>query len=207
MSAIPPFVVTLGMLSIARSLAMVASNNTVVFQFGPDHDKLLVLGGGAWLFGIANPVIYMLVLALLTGFVLRWTRFGRYVFAIGGNEHAAIADRRAGAAHQGRRLHDLRALGRHRRHHRRPAGSAPSPPISASGMELQVIAAAVIGGANLAGGIGTAFGALIGAALIEVIRNSLGLLGINAFWQGTFIGTFIIIAVAFDRIRNFRSPA
>ena len=87
---IPPFVVTLGMLSIARSLAMVASNNTVVFQFGPDHDKLLFLGGGALLFGIANPVIYMLALTLLTGFVLHFTRFGRYVFAIGGNEHAAI---------------------------------------------------------------------------------------------------------------------
>ncbi len=85
----PPFVVTLGMLSIARSLAMVASNNTVVFQFGPDHDKLLALGGGAWVFGIANPVLYMVVLALITGFVLRWTKFGRYVFAIGGNEHAA----------------------------------------------------------------------------------------------------------------------
>ena len=73
-----------------------------------------------------------------------------------------------------------------------------------NGMELQVIAAAVIGGANLAGGIGTAFGALVGAALIEVIRNSLGLLGINAFWQGTFIGGFIIIAVAFDRLRRSR---
>src|SRR5438552_17884106 len=84
----PPFVVTLGMLSVARSLAMVASNNTVVFQFGPDHDKLLALGGGATL-GIANPVIYMIVLALFTGFMLRWSRFGRHVFAIGGNEHAA----------------------------------------------------------------------------------------------------------------------
>src|SRR5258707_14885737 len=70
---IPPFVVTLGMLSIARSLAMVASNNTVVFQFGPDHDKLLFLGGGALLFGIANPVIYMLPLTLLTGFLLHFT--------------------------------------------------------------------------------------------------------------------------------------
>src|SRR6478672_5863427 len=79
----PPFVVTLGMLSIARSLAMVASNNTVVFQFGPDHDKLLALGGGAWLFGIANPVLYMLALTVLTGFVLHFTKFGRYVFAIG----------------------------------------------------------------------------------------------------------------------------
>jgi ribose transport system permease protein len=56
---IPPFVVTLGMLSIARSLAMVASNNTVVFQFGPDHDKLLFLGGGAWLFGIATPCLHI----------------------------------------------------------------------------------------------------------------------------------------------------
>jgi ribose transport system permease protein len=73
-----------------------------------------------------------------------------------------------------------------------------------AGMELQVIAAAVIGGANLAGGIGTAFGAIVGAALIEVIRNSLGLLGINAFWQGGFIGGAIILAVLFDRIRNFR---
>ena len=71
---IPPFVVTLAMLSFARSLAMVASNNTVVFQFGPDHTKLLYLGGGALLFGISNPVIYMLILALITGFTLRWTR-------------------------------------------------------------------------------------------------------------------------------------
>ena len=82
---IPPFVVTLAMLSFARSLAMVASNNTVVFQFGPDQSKLLFVGGGALLFGISNPVIYMIVLALITGFMLRWTRFGRYVFAIGGN--------------------------------------------------------------------------------------------------------------------------
>ena len=54
----PPFVVTLGMLSIGRSLAMVTSGNTVVFQFGPDHEKLLALGGGAWFFGIANPAAF-----------------------------------------------------------------------------------------------------------------------------------------------------
>ena len=201
----PPFVVTLGMLSIARSLAMVASNNTVVFQFGPDHDKLLFLGGGALLFGIANPVIYMLVLALITGFVLRWTRFGRYVFAIGGNEHAAIVTgvpvRRTKVA-----VYMVSALSAG------IAGVIVTGWLGAvttnlgAGMELQVIAAAVIGGANLAVGFGTAFGALIGSALIEVIRNSLGLLGINAFWQGAFVGCFIIIAVAFDRLRNFRQP-
>ena len=198
----PSFVVTLGMLSIARSLAMVLSNNTVVFQFGPDHDKLLALGGGAT-FGIANPVLYMIVLALIAGFVLQWTRFGRYVYAIGGNEKAAeltgVPVRAIKVA-----VYMISAL---------TAGiagivqtgwlGAVTTNIGA-GMELQVIAAAVIGGANLAGGIGTAFGALVGAALIEIIRNSLGLLGINAFWQGTFIGGSIVVAVAFDRLR--RSP-
>ncbi len=200
---LPSFVVTLGMLSIARSLAMVASGNTVVFEFGPDHDLLLALGGGAWFYGIANPVIYMVVLALLTSFVLRGTRFGRYLFAIGGNEQAAtmtgvpvrmikvvvymISAVTAGIAG----IIQTGWLG------------AVTTNIGA-GMELQVIAAAVIGGANLAGGRGTALGAIIGAMLIEVIRNSLGLLGINAFWQGTFIGGAILFAVLFDRLANYR---
>ncbi|RWB60650.1 ABC transporter permease [Mesorhizobium sp.] len=199
----PPFVVTLGMLSVARSLAMVASNNTVVFQFGPDHDKLLALGGGAWLFGIANPVLYMIILALITGFILRWTKFGRHIFAIGGNEHAAtltgVPVRQIKVA-----VYMISALSAGL------AGIIETGWLGAvttnigTGMELQVIAATVIGGANLAGGVGTAFGAIVGAALIEVIRNSLGLLGINAFWQGTFIGGAILLAVLFDRIRNFR---
>ena len=199
----PPFVVTLGMLSIARSLAMVTSGNTVVFEFGPDHDKLLALGGGAWLFGIANPVVYMVVLALITGFILKWTRFGRYLFAIGGNEHAAtltgVPVRPIKVA-----VYMISALSAG------IAGIIQTGWLGAvttnigAGMELQVIAAAVIGGANLAGGVGTAIGAIIGAALIEVIRNSLGLLGINAFWQGVFIGGAILLAVLFDRIRNLR---
>ncbi|ANT52643.1 ABC transporter permease [Mesorhizobium amorphae] len=199
----PPFVVTLGMLSIARSLAMVASNNTVVFQFGPDHDKLLALGGGAWVFGIANPVLYMILLALITGFILRWTKFGRHIFAIGGNEHAAtltgVPVKQIKVA-----VYMISALAAG------IAGIIQTGWLGAvttnlgTGMELQVIAATVIGGANLAGGVGTAFGAIVGAALIEVIRNSLGLLGINAFWQGVFIGGAILLAVLFDRIRNFR---
>ncbi|MBZ9862546.1 ABC transporter permease [Mesorhizobium sp. CA12] len=199
----PPFVVTLGMLSVARSLAMVASNNTVVFQFGPDHQKLLSLGGGAWVFGIANPVLYMILLAGITGFILRWTKFGRHIFAIGGNEHAATL---TGVPVKQIKVvvYMISALSAGL------AGIIQTGWLGAvttnlgNGMELQVIAATVIGGANLAGGVGTALGAVVGAALIEVIRNSLGLLGINAFWQGTFIGGAIILAVLFDRIRNFR---
>jgi ribose transport system permease protein len=203
---LPPFVVTLGMLSVARSLAMVASGNTVVFEFGPDHDTLLALGGGAWFFGIANPVMYMIVLGLLTGFVLRFTRFGRHVFAIGGNEHAAtltgVPVKLIKVA-----VYMISALSAG------IAGIVQTGWLGAvttnigAGMELQVIAAAVIGGANLAGGGGTALGAIIGAMLIEVIRNSLGLLGINAFWQGTFIGGAILFAVMFDRLANYRRNA
>jgi ribose transport system permease protein len=200
---LPSFVVTLGMLSVARSLAMVASGNTVVFEFGPDHDLLLAVGGGAWFFGIANPVMYMIVLGLLTGFVLRFTRFGRHVFAIGGNEHAATL---TGVPVKPIKVavYMISALSAG------IAGIVQTGWLGAvttnigTGMELQVIAAAVIGGANLAGGGGTALGAIIGAMLIEVIRNSLGLLGINAFWQGTFIGGAILFAVMFDRLANYR---
>jgi ribose transport system permease protein len=184
---------------------MVASNNTVVFEFGPDQDKLLFLGGGALLFGVANPVVFTLLLALLTAFILRWTKFGRYVFAIGGNERAAMLTgvpvRRVKVA-----VYMVSALSAG------IAGIIETGWLGAvttnlgSGMELQVIAATVIGGANLVGGAGTALGALVGSALLEVIRNSLGLLGINAFWQGAFIGAFILVAVTFDRVRNFRQP-
>jgi ribose transport system permease protein len=72
----------------------------------------------------------------------------------------------------------------------------------AVGRELSVIAAAVIGGANLMGGEGGAFGAVVGAVLIEVIRNGLLLLGMNPFWQGTFVGLFIIFAVLLERFRG-----
>ena len=200
---VPPFVVTLGVLSVARSLAMVLSDNKMVYEFGPDHATLLALGGGSTL-GVPHPVYILVVLALGTGYAFRWTRWGRHVFAIGGNEQAAtmtgipvksvkisvymFASLMAGITG----VLEVGWLG----------GVTTN---LGQSMELTVIAAAVIGGANLAGGIGTAFGAVVGAALIEVIRNSLILLGISTFWQGTFVGTFIIVAVLFDRLRVSRA--
>jgi ribose transport system permease protein len=196
----PPFVVTLGMLAIARSLAMVASNNRMVYDFGPEQAQLLTLGGGATL-GVSNPVIALAALALIAGYLLRWTQWGRHVFAIGGNEHAAmVTGVRVNRIKVG--VYMISAL---------TAGIAGVLEVGWLGavttnlgqsMELAVIAAAVIGGANLSGGAGTAFGAVIGAALIEVIRNSLLLLGVDAFWQGTFVGSFIVLAVMFDRLKG-----
>ena len=206
---VPPFVVTLGMLSIARSLAMVLSNNKMVYEFGPDQPQLLALGGGfvnlslpfADPIRVPSPVLFLLVMLLFASFAFRWTRWGRYLFAIGGNERAATATGVpvkmvkvsvymfcslcagiAGILEVGWLGTITTSLGQ--------------------GMELSVIAAAVIGGANLMGGVGTAFGAVVGAALIEVIRNSLILLGISTFWQGSFVGGFIIVAVLFDRLRT-----
>jgi ribose transport system permease protein len=199
---IPPFVVTLGMLSVARSAAMVLSNNRMIYQFGPDEKALFWLGGGTT-FGIANPVIALVLLAIITGLVLKWTRWGTRIFAIGSNQHAALLTgvpvRRLKVS-----VYMFSSL---------TAGIAGILEAGWLGgvttnlgqsMELSVIAATVIGGANLMGGAGTVFGAVVGAALIEVIRNSLTLLGISSFWQGTFVGSFIVLAVAFDRLRADR---
>jgi len=199
----PAFVVTLGMLSAARSLAMVLSNNKMIWEFGPDHDLLLWIGGGSTL-GLPHPIFALGLLAVVMSVAFRWTRWGQYVFAIGGNEQAAtltgIPVKRIKVS-----IYVFSAL---------TAGVAGILMAGWLGsvttnlgqaMELTVIAAAVIGGANLAGGQGTALGAVIGALLIEVIRNSLILLGISTFWQGMFIGCFIVVAVAFDRIRNLHN--
>jgi ribose transport system permease protein len=202
-AGMPAFVVTLGMLSVARSLAMVLSNNKMIYEFGPDHTMLLQLGGGST-FGLANPLIVLVVLAAITGFLFKWTRWGQHLFAMGGNEQAAkltgIPVKQLKVS-----VYVFAAL---------MAGVTGVLEVGWLGgvttnlgqaMELSVIAAAVIGGANLAGGVGTAFGAVVGALLIEVIRNSLILLGISTFWQGAFVGSFIVIAVAFDRFRNAQS--
>jgi ribose transport system permease protein len=195
-----PFVVTLGMLSIGRSLALAISDNKFFSKFGHDQALLIAIGGGKTM-GIANPVIILLVLTVLTAFVLRYTTWGRHLYAIGGNEHAA----RLTGVPVDRLKFSVYVI------------SGIMTGISAIltvgwlgsvtnglgvGYELRVIASTVIGGANLLGGEGGAYSAFIGAALIEVIRNSLLLAGVNPYWQGTFVGIFIILAVLLERIRG-----
>lgn len=197
-----PFVVTLGTLAIARSLAMVLSDNKMIYQFGPDHHLLLELGGGS-LLGIANPVFFLVALALATGFAFRWSRWGRHLFAVGGNEEAArMTGVRVDRVKVSVYLFSAFTAGVTGVLEVGWLGGVTTN--LGQSMELSVIAAAVIGGANLAGGSGTAFGAVVGAALLEVIRNSLILLGISTFWQGTFVGSFILIAVAIQRLRDIR---
>lgn len=200
---LPPFVVTLGMLSVARSLAIVLSQNKMIYEFGPYGDTFNAIGGGD-LLGVSNPVWVLILLTLLFGFVFNFTAWGRYLYAIGGNENAA---RLTGVPVDRIKLQAYLVSGL-------MAGLASvmivgwqGSAINAlgTGYELRVIASTVIGGANLMGGEGGAYGAFIGAALIEVIRNSLLMAGVDSNWQGTFVGMFIVLAVLLERIRGRKS--
>ena len=202
---IPPFVVTLGTLSFARSVAMVLSDNRMIFEFGPDQALLFEVGGGST-YGIAHPVIALALLAGVTAFMLRWTRWGTHVFAIGSNERAAVRTGvRVPAVKISVYVFSSTIAGLTGILEAGWLGGVTTN--LGQSMELTVIAATVIGGANLLGGSGTIFGAIVGAALIEIIRNSLILLGISTFWQGAFVGFFIVLAVAVDRIRALRETS
>ena len=197
-----PFVVTLGMLSFARSVAIVLSENKMIYDFGPYGAPFKAIGGGQFL-GLSNPVWVLILLTILFSVILRLTTWGRHLYSIGGNEQAARltgvpVDRVKTQAYVisglmaavaailivGWQGSAINALG--------------------TGYELRVIASTVIGGANLMGGEGSAYGAFVGAALLEVIRNSLLMQGIDSNWQGAFVGVFIVLAVLLEKIRGRR---
>lgn len=197
---LPPFLVTLGTMTIFRSFVLVGSNNKVIYSFGPDEKLLLWLGSGHS-FGIPNVFIALVVVVLLLHFLLTSTRWGRWVLAIGGNERATrlnglpVKRMKASVYAFGGAMAGLCAIFL--------VGWLGAVTNSlGNGDELRAIAGAVIGGASLVGGYGSAFGAAIGSLLIEMIRNALILAGVNPFWQGAFVGGFIIVAVTVQRLRT-----
>jgi ribose transport system permease protein len=195
-----PFVPTLASLAIARSLALIITRGRPISSFGPQQDAFLWIGGGT-IFGIPNPVVLFIVVATILWIVLSRTVWGRRVYAVGGNEKAArltgLNVRRLKVA-----VYVISSF---------CAGLAGIVQASylssvtaslATGQELSVIAATVIGGVNLAGGEGTVFGVVIGTIMLEILRNGLLLFGIDPYWQGVFVGAIIIIAVSIDRFRH-----
>jgi ribose transport system permease protein len=194
------FVTTLGMLSIVRGLAYVVSNGRGSFPGGPDADYFYAMTSGD-LYGLPAPFIYLMILALVMAVVLHHSRFGRHVFALGGNENAAeqtgISVTRVKIA-----VYVISALAAGLQGIIISGWLGSAPANMATSYELNVIAAAVIGGANLAGGIGGPLGAIVGCVLLEVIRNGLVLAQVNSYWQQTLVGVIIIAAVLVDRIRS-----
>ena len=195
-----PFVTTLGMLSIVRGLAYVVSNGRGSFPGGPDADYFYALTSGD-IYGVPAPFIYLVILALVMAVVLHHTTFGRHVFALGGNEKAAELTG-ISVVRVKIEVYVLCALAAGLQGIIISGWLGSAPANMATSYELNVIAAAVIGGANLAGGIGGPLGAIVGCVLLEVIRNGLALAQVNSYWQQTLVGVIIILAVLVDRIRS-----
>jgi ribose/xylose/arabinose/galactoside ABC-type transport system permease subunit len=192
---LPPFIATLGMMSVARGAALVFTEGRPVSGFEAGF-RWLATGRGL---GLPVPVLAAALVYLLAALLLRRTRFGRYVYAIGGNEEAT---RLSGVAV---RFHKTMvyvlcgvtsALGAVLL----TARLNSAQPIAGIMYELDAIAATVIGGTSLLGGSGTLGGTLVGALIMGVLRNGLNLLGVSSFLQQIVIGIVIIVAVLVDSI-------
>ncbi|HUR04309.1 MAG TPA: ABC transporter permease [Nonomuraea sp.] len=196
----PPFIMTLGMLNIALGLALVLSGGRPEAGF----PKAFTFFGSGAIYGIPVPIFIVLIIYTIAWLVLTRTRFGRHVYAVGGNKEAA---RLSGV--NVRRVEMLvyvisgftAALAGLVFTARLDSGT----PNAGVGNELDAIAAVVIGGTSLFGGQGGIWGSLIGALIMAVLRNGLNLLNVNNLWQAVFIGAVIIIAVGIDLIRKRRA--
>ncbi|MFM9370870.1 substrate-binding domain-containing protein [Streptomyces sp. Da 82-17] len=193
---LPPFIATLAMLSVGRGLSLVISQGSPI----PFPDSVSVLGDtlGGWL---PVPVLVMIAAGLLTALILGRTFIGRSMYAIGGNEEAA---RLSGLRVPRQKLviYALSGLFAAVAGIVLASRLVSAQPQAAQGYELDAIAAVVIGGASLAGGVGKASGTLIGALILAVLRNGLNLLSVSAFWQQVVIGVVIALAVLLDTVRR-----
>jgi ribose transport system permease protein len=202
---LPPFIATLGMMMVARGVALTITNANAwpaPGNFG-DLGNKTILGTGPKFPGIPYPVLIMIAVALIFGFILKRTAIGRYTYAVGSNEEAARlsgikVDRVKMICYIFSGL--LSAL----------VGiilasrMVTSQPNSAVGYELNAIAASVIGGTSTLGGVGTVSGAVIGSFIIGILTVGLTMQGANYFMQQIVIGLVVIGAVSVDKLKGRR---
>ncbi|MFJ1580178.1 substrate-binding domain-containing protein [Streptomyces sp. NPDC088182] len=193
---LPPFIATLAMLSVGRGLSLVISQGSPIAFPGSVSRIGDTLGG--WL---PVPVLVMVAMGLVTALILARTYLGRSMYAIGGNEEAA---RLSGlrVKRQKVAVYALSGLFAAVAGIVLASRLSSAQPQAAQGYELDAIAAVVIGGASLSGGVGKASGTLIGALILAVLRNGLNLLSVSAFWQQVVIGVVIALAVLLDTARS-----
>ena len=196
---IPSLIVTLGMMYIARGVVQVLTRGNPVYPFPEEFNRL----GQGYLLGVPNVVYVAVVLGIVAHIALTQTVWGRAVFAVGGNTETArlsglsvvkvlssvyilsgIASAIAGVLTASRLASALANAG--------------------TGMELQVIAACIIGGTSMFGGSGSILGTLIGAAFMSIIANGMVLVKISVYYQSVVIGAIIILAVGIDQVRRRR---
>ena len=195
---IPPFITTLGFLSVARGIALTSTNGVPVFGLRSEAYDFL---GKGLILGIPVSVIVTLLCFMATHLLLTRTRLGVYAYAIGGNEEAAIMTGVPVVWYKiliysfGGLMTGIAGvlLG---------ARVNSGQPLLGTGLELQAIAAVVIGGTSLFGGKGTVIGTFFGVLLIGVLSNGLNLLSVSSFVQQIVIGAVIIIAVLVSVLRE-----
>ena len=190
---LPPFIATLGMMSVARGTALMFTEGRPISGFSEGFRSLAT----GEVLRVPTPVIIMVAVYLLAHFVLKRTKLGRYTYAIGGNEEAALLSGISVRSYKtvvyglAGMLSGLAAI-------LLTARLNSAQPIAGMMYELDAIAATVIGGTSLMGGEGTVVGTLIGALIMAVLRNGLNLLGVSSFIQQVVIGSVIILAVLVD---------
>jgi ribose/xylose/arabinose/galactoside ABC-type transport system permease subunit len=199
---LPPFIATLGMMSVARGMALVASGGRPISGFS---EEFRAIATGEYFFTPA-PVWIVLGVYLLAHLVLTRTKFGRYVYAIGGNQEAARLSGVAVRFHK-TTVYVICGLGSGLAASILTARLNSAQPIAGIMYELDAIAAVVIGGTSLMGGEGSLAGTLVGALIMGVLRNGLNLLGVSSFLQQIVIGLVIIVAVLVDATLKNRASA
>lgn len=200
-TAIPPFIVTLATMNIARGAAYVYTNGQPIRIMS---DAFIEIGMGR-LFGVIPlPVIYSVIFLAITGFVLYKTKLGRHIYAVGGNREAA---RFAG-------IKIKRVLQFAYTFSGLMAGISgvvlasrmfSGQPTAGDGAEMDAIAATVLGGTSMMGGSGRIGGTIIGVLIIGILSNGLNLMNVNSFWQYIVKGVVILLAVYVDVLKNARS--
>jgi len=194
---ITPFVTTLAMMTVARSLTLIFCNGYPISGF---TGSFRFIGTGD-LLGLPLPIVLFLATVLLASLILRETRLGRYTYAIGGNEEAVrLSGISTGFFKTMVYVFSGAAAGLSAVILTSRLNSAET--VAGTGYELDVIAAVVIGGTSLNGGRGGVWGTLVGALLIAVINNGMVLLGINPYYQGLVKGLILLGAVLLDRLRD-----
>lgn len=194
----PAFIVTLAMMNIARGFALITTSGKPIYV---QDDRLLIIGNGKLLENVPLQAVYMLIIFALLFVVLNYTKYGRHLYATGGNIEAArfsginvnrvqltayiisgTVSGFAGVLTAARLYSALPSMG--------------------EGAEMNAIAAVVLGGTMMTGGSGTLGGTLIGALIIGVMNNGLNLMGVSSYWQDVAKGVIIILAIYMDIIRN-----
>ncbi|HEY3323103.1 MAG TPA: ABC transporter permease [Planctomycetota bacterium] len=196
---VTPFIVTLGSMGMARGIVLVLTRGETIMGVPESYIRF----GVADILGVPFPVVVLLLVAITAHIVLTYTAFGRRVYAVGGNEEATrlsginVKKIKCLAYIISGVLSSITGILYVARFRSAQANAG-------LGMEMDAIAAAVIGGTSLMGGEGSVIGVLIGAMVMGVIRNGLVLMDISSYWQDFIIGAIIVLAAILDKLRTKR---